>query len=158
MSVAIEITAEGLEEAIAAIAAYENLDKRELLEGVGALVESQTKRRIMSEKQSPGGEAWPDNNADNPVMVLSGALHDSIAFQVDGEAIFVGSSLVYAAQRHFGGVIKAKNAEKLAFTINGQTVFVDQVEQPAREFLGISADNASEIEQAVVAFLEQVAP
>ncbi|MGK3272018.1 phage virion morphogenesis protein, partial [Escherichia coli] len=32
----------------------------ELLESIGAVVESQTRRRIIDEKTSPGGERWPD--------------------------------------------------------------------------------------------------
>ncbi|WP_332832872.1 hypothetical protein [Escherichia coli] len=32
----------------------------ELLESIGAVVESQTRRRIIDEKSSPGGERWPD--------------------------------------------------------------------------------------------------
>jgi len=158
MSVAIEIKAEGIEAAMAAIAAFENLDRGELLEGIGSKVESQTKRRIMSEKTAPDGSAWESNNADNPVMVLTGALHDDIAYEVAGDTVLTGASLVYAAQRQFGGIIKAKDGGKLVFTVNGQKVAVDQVEQPGRAYLGLSGDNSNEIETMVADFLEALAP
>ncbi|MFB1078141.1 phage virion morphogenesis protein, partial [Photobacterium damselae] len=34
--------------------------KPQLLDALGAVVESQTRRRIADEKESPDGQAWPD--------------------------------------------------------------------------------------------------
>lgn len=86
------------------------LDVVPLLEGIGAEVESQTRRRIQTDKQGPAGEAWPEWSADyaetrhSGQSLLQGAGHllDSIAFQVEGDSVLVGSPLVYAATHQFG--------------------------------------------------------
>ncbi|MFV0448034.1 MAG: hypothetical protein ACK5MF_06180 [Vibrio sp.] len=38
--------------------------KFELLESLGSVVESQTRRRIADEKESPSGVSWPDWSSD----------------------------------------------------------------------------------------------
>ncbi|MEL6785122.1 MAG: phage virion morphogenesis protein, partial [Pseudomonadota bacterium] len=117
----LNLTLEGMDLAMDFATRLSALDMGELREGVGGLIESQTKRRIMSEKTSPDGEAWADNGRDNPIMNDTGSLNDSIAYAVAGENITVGSGLIYAAQRQFGGVIKAVNAQRLVFTVGGKT-------------------------------------
>lgn len=154
----IDFRLEGLDVAIDFAARLESAEMGELRENIGVLIEGQTTRRIRSEKTSPDGETWEDNGRDNPIMEDSGDLADSIFSQVAGDDIEVGTPLIYGAQRHFGGTIKAKDAPKLVFTVGGKTVAVEEVTQHARPFLGVSADNGVEIEAMVESFLEEVAP
>ncbi len=146
-------TLEGLDVAIDFAARLENEQLGELRDSVGVLIEGQTKRRIRDEKTSPDGSPWPDNGRDNPIMVESGALADSIFSSVSGEEIQIGTPLIYGAQRHFGGIIKAKNAPRLVFSISGKTVAVPQVEQLARPFLGLSSENSDELEMMLADYL-----
>nr|WP_299152128.1 phage virion morphogenesis protein [uncultured Tateyamaria sp.] len=68
----------------------------------------------------------------------------------------VGSPLSYAAIHHFGGVIKPKKAKALAFKAGGDSVFAKQVTIPARPYMGVSTDNAREIESAIGDFMKAV--
>lgn len=87
------------------------LDVEPLLEGIGAEVESQTRRRIQVDKHGPAGEPWPEWSAayaetrHSGQSLLQGAGHllDSIGYQVmDDSSVLVGSPLVYAASHQFG--------------------------------------------------------
>ncbi|TWC35058.1 phage virion morphogenesis protein [Pseudomonas sp. SJZ079] len=86
------------------------LDVEPLLEGIGAEVESQTRRRIQVDKHGPAGEAWPEWSADyaetrhsgQSLLQGTGHLQDSITYQVEGDSVLVGSPLVYAATHQFG--------------------------------------------------------
>lgn len=86
------------------------IDTGPLLEGIGAEVESQTRRRIQVDKASPSGKAWPEWSADyaetrhsgQSLLQGEGHLLSSITYQVEGESVLVGSPLVYAATHQFG--------------------------------------------------------
>ncbi|MGL4885387.1 MAG: phage virion morphogenesis protein, partial [Aeromonas veronii] len=57
-----------------------------------------------------------------------------------------GSNRIYAAIHQFGGVIKAKTSQGLAFTLaNGDGVVTQSVTMPARPFLGINKDDEEDI-------------
>lgn len=85
-------------------------DPADLLEGIGAEVESQTRRRIQVDKTSPSGQAWPDWSADyaetrhsgQSLLQGEGHLVNSLTYQVVGDSVLVGSPLVYAATHQFG--------------------------------------------------------
>lgn len=122
---------------------------RSLLDAVGAIVESQTRRRIADEKTSPAGKPWDDwseayaaskHGADDAhdahpgelresgghsLLVLDGGLLDSVQFLVTGEEVEVGSNLKYA---------RRQNA--------------------ARPFLGLSKDNEREVVEIIDDFLD----
>lgn len=106
-----------------------------LLEAVGAVVESQTRRRIAAEKEGPNGEPWPEWSARHAktrhrghrLLESEGLLLDSIHYELRGDAVEVGSGLVYAAIHQFGG-------EEAG-----------QPGLPARPFLGLGTDDEVEI-------------
>jgi len=102
-----------------------------LLEVVGATVESQTRRRIESEKRDPSGQRWKrraGGRGRHPLLERSGALVDSITFAVHGDVVEVGSNLIYARTHQRG----------------------DQRRRiPARAFLGLSEANKVQIGRVV---------
>lgn len=111
----------------------------ELLESIGAEIESQTHRRLQEEKQSPEGDAWDawsDNyvqsrHSGHSLLMNEGELDDSIQFLVVGDEIHVGTNLVYGAIHQFGG---------------------EDVGKPnldARPYLGLSEENLKDIEALV---------
>lgn len=150
-----------------------NFDRTELLQGLGALVESQTKRRIENEKTAPDGTPWPAWTASYAYQRPSGTsllqssnhLLQSIINEVDAtESVAVGSPLEYARIQNEGGttsphVIRPTNGK--ALRIPGVDHPLRQVNHPgsripARQFLGISSENQDEIEAETVAFLESL--
>jgi phage gpG-like protein len=68
----------------------------------------------------------------------SGDLAASIHYRLRGNATaVVGTNMVYAAIHEFGGTIRAKNAEFLAFRLDGgRYVMTKEVQIPARPYLG----------------------
>jgi phage virion morphogenesis protein len=117
---------------------------------IGALIEDQTRRRIADEKVAPDGTPWAPwseryeqslkrRNRRNPrsLLVGEGNLRDSIQNYTTGEAARVGTNLVYGAIHQFGG-------EAVGMPI------------PARPYLGLSNENAGEIEDLVVGRLEDI--
>lgn len=131
----IHVDLSGLDPAIAALNKMGETGRERVLPAVAALVESQTRRRIADDKTSPGGEPWVAWSADyaasrkpgQSMLIASGGLLDSIAWQMDGDEAAVGSDLVYAAAHQFG-------------PRDGETG------PPQREWLGLSAEDEAEIE------------
>lgn len=120
-----------------------NLDP--LRHNIGALVESQTRRRIHEEKAGPDGKAWApwgpnwaaSRHKGHGLLENDGDLLDSIHFVVAGGDILVGSDLVYAAIHQFGG------AE------------VDMA-IPERPYLGMSDENWGDVVDQADAFVNRV--
>lgn len=153
------ITSFDFDQPIAALDGLARLDKSELMDGLGALGASQTKRRIEEEKNGPDGPGWKENAEGSSLLFQSGALADSIDHQAEGsDAVAWGSDLIYAGVHQFGAVIEPKSAKALAFSVGGSPVFARQVEIPARPYVGISQDNAREIEGAALRFVGEVLP
>ena len=115
-----------------------------LLYEVSVLVEDQTKLRIANEKTAPDGTPWAPwsdryaatrntgNRRRHSLLVGEGDLRDSIQAYTMGmgssSMAAVGSPLIYAATHQFGDEARGI---------------------PARPYLGISADNHSDIEHFV---------
>jgi phage virion morphogenesis protein len=105
---------------------------RQLLEVVASEVESQTRRRLHEEKTDPQGNPWDEWSNDyaarraakGGMLELEGYLRDSIAYEIQGDTILVGSNLVYAAVHQFGW---------------------EKGKVPARPYLGISAENLDDL-------------
>ncbi|SNY91392.1 Phage virion morphogenesis family protein [Cohaesibacter sp. ES.047] len=139
------------------------LDEAELLDAVGAIGVSQSQRRISDEQAGPNGEAWPALNPEyakgkrgaGGILEGEGDLITSMDHVVGSGEVSWGSPLVYAAIHHFGGVITPKNAEKLVFQLGGRTIVADAVTIPERPYLGISQDNAAEIEDTALIFIAE---
>lgn len=109
-------------------------DRGQLLENMGAVLESSTRNRIQSEKTDPEGNSWPDwspayaetRHGGHSLLSADGGLLDSIRSDVRGDEVEVGTNLVYGAVHQFGG------AE------------VD-MPIPARPYLGVSAEDEQDI-------------
>lgn len=120
------------------------IDTRDLLEVVGAVAESQVRRRLSDEKTTPDGTPWPvldDDYAEwkrtvssGGLLQLRGDLTDSIQYFVNGDDLEVGSNLAYAATHNYGD---------------------DSRGIPAREYLGLSTGNVDELEEVVVDWLRE---
>ena len=97
MAVSVEVSAHGVE-----LARYQRLldtlgrsdHKAELLESIGAVAESQTRRRISDEKTAPDGTPWAPWSTDyaktrhgnQSLLQGDGDLLDSIEYQEIGRA------------------------------------------------------------------------
>lgn len=114
-----------------------------LMRSVAALVRSQTKERIDTEKRAPDGTEWPDwseryaarRKSHHSLLMGEGNLLLSINEQntnVGDDFAEVGSNLVYAAAQDQG--YAKRNL-------------------PAREFLGLSDGNKREIEVEIADWL-----
>lgn len=157
--VGLRITSNGALEAFdARLRRLQALDLSEMLESVGSVVESQTRRRITDEKTSPEGVPWAEwqesyaghqhgrnkghkahpgqlsEAGGHSILELSGDLKDSIQFDVQGDSVIIGSNLIYARVHQEG--FAEKNI-------------------PARPYLGLSDENRDEVEQMVRDFIEE---
>ncbi|MCY1286890.1 phage virion morphogenesis protein [compost metagenome] len=120
------------------------LDVEQLLDGIGAEVESQTRRRIQVDKASPANEPWSDWSAEyattrhsgQSLLQGEGHLANSITYNVDGNAVLVGSPLIYAATHQFGDADRG----------------IDQ-----REFLGLEGQDYDDVVGLIEDYLEDLA-
>ena len=156
MSVALEITEKGLNEALLKIDGIADAPTNELMEGIGRLVQEQTRRRIESEKTTPEGAAWAPNRAGTSTLFASGALSRSIDYAASADSVQVGSGLVYARIHQDGGTIRPKSARALVFRLGNRLVFAQSVTLPARTYLGLSAANQNEVIEAAEDWLERL--
>lgn len=152
MSAILEVFETGLEEAILRVEGIADAPTGELMEGIGRLVQGQTRRRITDEKTAPDGSAWKANRAGTSTLYASGALAGSIDYRASTGSVIVGTGLVYARIHQEGGVITPKNGSALKFwwASGGFTNFaiVKSVTMPPRPYIGLSADNENEIVEA----------
>lgn len=120
------------------------LDMGPLLEGIGAEVESQTRRRIQVDKASPANEPWPEwsaeyaetRHAGQSLLQGEGHLLNSLTYQVMGDSVLVGSPLVYAATHQFGDPDR---------------------EIPQREYLGLEGDDLEDVIGMAEDYLDDIA-
>jgi phage virion morphogenesis protein len=144
--VAFTLTTPGLDEAIAKLRGLVGFDMAELADNAGALIESGTRRRLQHEKSAPDGtpwEAWSEaydetrNHDKHSLLVGEGDLLDSVQSYSTGDQAIVGSNLVYAAIQNLGG-------EEVGRDI------------PQREFLGLSAQDALDLNDLVTGTWEDL--
>ncbi|MFV3367558.1 phage virion morphogenesis protein [Pseudomonas sp. NY15435] len=120
------------------------LDLGPLLEGIGAEVESQTRRRIQVDKASPSGTPWPEWSADyaetrhsgQSLLQGGGHLLNSLTYQVLADSVLVGSPLVYAATHQFGDEDRGI---------------------PQREYLGLEGEDLEDVVGLIEDYLEDIA-
>lgn len=145
--VAIRVEWDGLDAALRRLdGAARALHGAELLDTMGAVAEGAARRRIADEKAAPDGTpwaAWSDDHAatrrgGQSLLRAEGDLLDSLAWEVRGDEVRIGSPLVYAAIQQLGG------AE------------VGRPGLPARPYLGLSDDDARELTMVVGDFLDDV--
>lgn len=116
--------------------------KARLMVAVGGLLERQTKKRVAEEKTAPSGAAWAPwsksyaagkSQKGRGLLVRSSRLLGSITNIPGSDSAIVGTNVFYA-KFHQSGTSK----------------------MVAREFVGVSAANASEIEKVTQAFLSRL--
>jgi phage virion morphogenesis protein len=138
-------------------------DPSPALKNVGVHLVQSTQERFQQEK-APDGSAWPALDPDyragkrGPGILreagMRGGLMGSITWSLQGQRLTVGTNKVYAAIHQFGGTIKPKTQPALIFRIGGRLAFARQVTLPARPFLGVSAEDAAEIQAIFEDFAE----
>lgn len=146
MSVGLHVDLSGLEALQGRIDRLAGLDgsrTRALLEDIGEMVESQTRRRIQEEKESPEGVDWPrldpeylarkKKKSSGGLLVFGEGLLDSIDFEVSGDSVEVGSNLIYAATHQMGD--EKRNIQ-------------------ARQYLGLSPENEGDVVDIVDKFID----
>lgn len=154
MGVSITLDAGELDEALVRLRPLFEFETADLMPGIAALGESQTRRRIESEKTSPDGAPWPDNLEGTSVLRKTGRnLLDSVASTSDGSSAEWGASWEFAHVHQFGAVIEPKDAKALSFSIGGQMVTAKHVVIPPREFVGMSEQNRQEMIELVTDYL-----
>jgi phage virion morphogenesis protein len=136
----LELTLDGLslgEQRLAAIRAG-LVDLQPLFTDLAAVAESQTRRRIESERESPSGIRWQDwspgyaktRHGGQSLLQGSGNLLDSLTRFADKHSGGVGTNLKYARIHQFGGTAGMRPGPAAI---------------PARPYLGFSEDNLDEI-------------
>lgn len=127
-------------------------DLSPVLKNIGEYEAQSTKNRIVK-GISPDGSAFAPLNPLYAKVekkgpgILRGATGRlaEIVYQVGGDTVAIGNDIVYGAIHQFGGVIKAKNAPALIFSLGGRKVQVKSVSIPARPYLGLSTEDQAEI-------------
>jgi phage gpG-like protein len=155
ISFTLEIS--GLDAALARLNAMGTVHFHELLFGLAQQGKYQTERRMRNEKTSPEGVAWKKTTDGRGALFVTGRFaHDYIQSEVSGDAAIWGSGWIAARIHQFGGVIKPVNAKVLAFNIGAKKVFAKKVTIPARPYIGVSAENARDLEQTALTFVAGV--
>lgn len=143
--VALRADFSGLKRMAAAISRFESVDRRRLLDGMGASGVSQTQRRIQEEKTSPDGKPWPawspkyakSRHSNQSLLIGTGVLVSGITHNVLSDTeVEWGSPEIYAATQNYGDKDRGI---------------------PQREFQGVSDANADELEKGCADFMERTA-
>lgn len=154
MSISIVVDSSDFGDVFRKLRPLTEFDEVELMSTLGALGESQTRRRITEEKTGPDGQAWPPNLQGTPTLVETGQhLLYSIAWTASASEAEWGSTWEYAHVHQAGMTIKAVNGKALKWwwQSGGHVNFAmaPSVTIPARPFVGISDDNRREIIETV---------
>lgn len=143
MSVYFRFTPDGLDVAIDRLSQLDGLEAADLLEVIGAIVESQTRRRLSEEKETPAGKGWVGwgrkyartRKPHHSLLESEGDLIGSIDHQIfGGSRLLVGSALRYAARHQFGD-------------------HKDEDGIPARPYIGMSPDGRTEVQDVIADFI-----
>lgn len=146
MSTSITVDVSDLAHVERLVSRFTAFDATELMSGIGAMGESQTRRRITDEKTAPDGSAWPANKEGTPILVKSGEhLLGSLAWTSASAEFEWGASWEHAHVHQDGMTITPKQAERLSFMLGGKLVHAKKVTIPKRTFVGLSAENIAEI-------------
>lgn len=124
------------------------------LKNIGLHLTQSTKDRFLTER-SPDGEPWEPLN---PLYAASkqgpgilrergnaGGLMGSLTYLVDGDSVEVGTNKIHATVHQLGATIRPRTADALVFSMGGETVAAKSVTIPARPYMGISAEDQTEI-------------
>jgi phage virion morphogenesis protein len=129
------------------VSAVIDMDKRQLMDRLGAEAVTQIQRRIADEKTSPDGVAWPawsdayaaTRHAGHSLLQSENHLLQSMTHVVEmtGKDVDVGTNLIYAAIQNFGGAEVGKPG------------------LPAREYMGFSQENRMDLAAVASDWLDQ---
>lgn len=155
MSAGVLVDLRALERIQQAVGRMAGAPLEELKEGLGAELESQTRRRIEFEKESPDGIAWPDwsdtyaetRHGGHSLLQGEGDLLDSIQYDVQGDQILVGSPMEHAGTMQHGAAQGAYGRTSR----NGPIPWGDVA---AREYLGLSIENIDDLLELVEDFIQ----
>lgn len=151
----IAFSASGFDDPIRILGALARQDRSDLMEQLAALMVSQTQRRIRSEKTAPDGSAWKANLLGTSILFRSGNLAASIHHNASESGFKIGSNLIYARIHNEGGTIRPKHKKALSFPLRGRQDrhVVGAVRMPKRQYLGVSAENNTELKDALTRWL-----
>lgn len=173
MSTSIDIDISELAPLRDAIESLSELQMERLMDIVGAEAETQTKRRIASEKRAPDGSAWASwsqgyaamRHGGQSLLQGEGHLLESITHNVLGpNAVEVGSNLAYARLHNEGGTVRVTEKSRRyfwwrfsqtrdPFWMRMALTKKSEIAIPKRQFLGLSAENEDDIVGIVEDFL-----
>ena len=161
MSGFIEIVIDGAAQAEARLAAAGlAIEGQKLLLTLAELGKNQTQRRLETEKTGPDGTAWPKTRDGRAALFVDGShISANIQSAVEGHTAKWGISKAAfpgAMAHQFGATIVPVNVKVLVWGPEGARVHAKKVVIPARPYLGISADNTTEIERTTLRFLSLV--
>ncbi|MBY4640295.1 phage virion morphogenesis protein [Gluconacetobacter entanii] len=133
-----------------------------VLESIGLELHDRTVER-MERGVDPRGIQWATYAPLNPlyqedkesthILIERGDLRDSIHSEVAGNALLVGTDLIYGAIHQFGGVIRPKDASSLTFEMGGEIFHRGSVTIPARPYLGLGVGDEAAIIDRLDEFL-----
>ena len=148
-----------LDAAIKAVGELVTFDAAALMEEIGALGESQTRRRITDEKTAPDGTPWPPNLEGTSTLLRTGQnLLASVGFVSTADEAEWGAAWEFAHIHQDGAVITPKTAQALRFKLGGKTLHAKSVTIPARPFVGISDENRGELLELVTDHFGRLSP
>ena len=137
-------------------------DPRGLYDRIGASLVASTQKRFEDEKD-PEGNPWPASLRKTlfggRTLTMTARLVQSLTHEPSASGVAVGTNVIYGAIHQFGGIIKAKEPISgkeggLRFRgAGGGWVRKDQVEIPKRAYLGLDADDETEIRTNVAGWL-----
>lgn len=119
-----------------------DLNPADLAADIGDYLLSETLLNF-DQEQTPEGDKWEASqralNEGGKTLQDRGHLRDSYVYQVlgGGEAVEIGSNIIYAAIHHFGGKTGRRNK---------------RIELPARQALGLTPGMESEIGDMALEF------
>ncbi|RIK92491.1 MAG: phage virion morphogenesis protein [Proteobacteria bacterium] len=128
------------------------------MDEIGASLLASTQQRF-EEGKSPTGTPWKPSiraSRDGGVTLVDrGHLSDSMTHRASDTEVEVGTNVLYAAVHQFGATINAKTSKGLRFKIGDKFITKQSVTIPARPFLGISEDDAAEIQEILADHLRE---
>lgn len=131
-------------------------DRTLMLSDIGEYVERATRERAAQEI-APDGTPWTALSprykaykskrrpAAGILRLDNHMLRDELTHQVDGDTVAVGTRVKYGAVHQFGATITPKKGPALVFEGLDGLVFAKRVTVPARPWLGLSAEDETEV-------------
>lgn len=136
-------------------------DKSALMDEIGITLSENARLRFV-DQVTPSGEPWkPSYRAQvqgGETLRDTGVLMASITHQlISADAVEYGTNVPYAMPLHYGAHIVAKNAPFLMFPMaGGGFARKKEVTLPAREFLGLSAEDEEQVVDIIGNFLRTI--